>query len=228
MPAIAASISASRPPLSYSAPVKAQPDEFASLDRLGAVQTLKRDDTLFHEGDAAQYYFKVVQGAVRSCKLLRDGRRHVGDFFLPGDFIGLDAESDYMFTAEAIADTIVVRYARRSVEALAAQEPKVGRRLLAIACRSLNAARQHMLLLSRKTAEERIATFLMGIADKKGGNEVTLPMTRTDIGDHLGLTMETVSRALAHLKSEGVIELKSSHNVRIRDREALADLAEAE
>jgi len=203
------------------------PDEFAALDRLGAVVTLKRDETLFREGDAAQYYFKVVQGAVRSCKLLRDGRRHVGDFYLPGDFIGLDAEQDYIFTAEAIADATVVRYSRRSVEALAAQEPKIGRRLLSLACHSLNAAQQQMLLLSRKTAEERIASFLMGIAEKKGGMQVTLPMTRTDIGDHLGLTMETVSRALAHLKHEGVIELKSSHDVRIRDREALADLAEA-
>jgi CRP/FNR family transcriptional regulator, nitrogen fixation regulation protein len=208
------------------APQKAQ-DEFASLDRLGTVVTLKRDMVLFHEGDPAQYYFKVVQGAVRSCKLLRDGRRHVGDFYLPGDFIGLDAEAEYVFTAEAIADATLVRYARRSVEALAVQEPKIGRRLLHLACRSLNAAQQQMLLLSRKTAEERIATFLIGIADRKDGRQVSLPMTRTDIGDHLGLTMETVSRALAHLKSEGVIELKSSHDVRIRDREALAELAEA-
>jgi len=225
MPAIAAFKAVSSRPAPR--PVKAPVDEFASLERLGTVQILKRDETLFREADAAQYYFKVVQGALRSCKLLRDGRRHVGDFFLPGDFIGLDAEEQYSFSAEAIADTIVVRYARRSVEALAAQEPKIGRRLLSIACHSLNTAQQQMLLLSRKTAEERIASFLMGIAERKGGTQIALPMTRTDIGDHLGLTMETVSRALAHLRNEGVIELKSSHDVRICNREALADLAEA-
>src|SRR6185437_5290010 len=87
-----------------NAPPKAVRDELGALDRLGTVVTLRREQPLFHEADPAEFYFKVVSGAVRSCKLLADGRRHVGDFFLPGDFIGLDAETSYIFSAEAVTD----------------------------------------------------------------------------------------------------------------------------
>ena len=205
-----------------------RPDELAALDRIGSVVTLRREESLFYEGDSADYYFKVVTGAVRSCKLLADGRRHIGDFFLPGDFIGLDAATDYIFSAEAVTETTVVRYARRSVDALAFQEPKIQRRLLSIVCHELSAAQGRMLLLSRKTADERIASFLLGLAVRTGHAErVALPMTRTDIGDHLGLTMETVSRALSQLRHDGVIALVNSHEVVIRDRDALEDKAEA-
>ena len=205
-----------------------RPDALAALDRVGAVVTLRRDEALFYDGDAAEYYFKVVTGAVRGCKLLADGRRHIGDFYLPGDFIGLDAEAHYIFTAEAVTDITLVRYQRRSVEALAWQEPGIGRRLLSLACRGLTAAQHQMLLLSRMTADERIASFLLAMAARSGdGEHVALPMTRTDIGDHLGLTMETVSRALSQLKSAGIIALKSSHEVAIRDRDRLEEIAEA-
>ena len=203
-------------------------DDLGTLDRLGTVVTLRREQPLFREGDRADFYFKVISGALRTCKLLADGRRHVGEFFLPGDFIGLTATSDYIFAAEAVSETVVVRYSRRSVDALALQEPRLGRRLFAIACESLSVAQHQMVLLGRKTAEERIASFVLDMAERGGdGDGITLPMTRTDIGDHLGLTMETVSRAFAQLKREGVIELKSTHNIVIRDRDALADLADA-
>jgi CRP-like cAMP-binding protein len=203
-------------------------DAVKALDRLGVVVTFHRDQSLFYEGDRAEFYFKVVSGAVRSCKLLPDGRRHVGDFFLAGDFIGLEAAISYIFSAEAITDTTLVRYSRRSVDALAAIEPRVGRRLLDIACHGLSAAKQQMVLLSRKTAEERIASFVLGMAERNGTADcVALPMTRTDIGDHLGLTMETVSRAFSQLKSDGVLELKNSREVTIRNRDALEALAEA-
>ncbi|HUZ73531.1 MAG TPA: helix-turn-helix domain-containing protein [Stellaceae bacterium] len=204
-----------------------RPDALAALDRVGTVVTLRHDDSLFYEDDAAEYYFKVVTGAVRGCKLLADGRRHVGDFYLAGDFIGLDADTRYIFTAEAVTDTTLVRYQRRSVDALAWQEPGIGRRLLSLACRGLTAAQHQMLLLGRKTADERIASFLLAMAARSGdGEHIVLPMTRTDIGDHLGLTMETVSRALSQLKSAGVIAFKNSHEVVIRDRAQLEDIAE--
>jgi CRP-like cAMP-binding protein len=209
-------------------PTAARQDGLGALDRLGSVVSLRREQPLFREADPAEFYFKVVSGAVRSCKLLADGRRHVGDFFLAGDFIGLDAEASYSFTAEAVTETIVVRYSRRSVDALAWQEPRVGHSLLRIVCHGLSAAQQQMVLLGRKTAEERIASFILGLAERNGAaNRVSLPMTRSDIGDHLGLTMETVSRALTQLRKDGVIELTSSHELIIRDRETLADLAEA-
>lgn len=203
-------------------------DEFATLDRVGTVVTLSRDEVLFYDGDAASHCCKVLTGAVRCCKLLADGRRHVSEFYLPGDLIGFDAEANYRFTAEAVTDTSVVRYTRRSVEVLAAQEPRFGRRLLSIACHGLSAAQQKLVLLGRKTAEERIASFLIDLAERNGeSSRVSLPMNRTDIGDHLGLTMETVSRGLSHLKNEGIISLENSHQILIRDRDALEELADA-
>jgi CRP-like cAMP-binding protein len=205
----------------------ARQDDLGALDRLGTVVALRREQPLFHEADPAEFYFRVVSGAVRSCKLLANGRRHVGDFFLPGDFIGLDAEIGYIFSAEAVTETTVIRYSRRSVDALAWQEPRIGHSLLRIACQGLSAAQQQMVLLGRKTAEERIASFILGLAERNGaGDRISLPMTRSDIGDHLGLTMETVSRGLTQLKKDGVIELTSSHELVIRDREMLADLAD--
>lgn len=204
----------------------ARGDELGDLEPLGSVVTLCREQPLFHETDRAELYFKVVSGAMRSCTVLANGRRHVGEFFLPGDFIGLDAETSYAFTAEAVTDTTVLRYSRRRVDALAWLEPRIGRSLLRIACHGLVVARQQMVLLGRKTAEERIASFILGLADRNGAaDRVALPMTRSDIGDHLGLTMETVCRALAQLKKDGVIEL-TIHELVIRDRDTLAGLAE--
>ena len=203
-------------------------DALAALDEVGSVVALRREEVLFHECDPAEHYFKMVRGALRSAKLLADGRRHVSEFYLPGDFIGLDAATNYHFTAEAMAETVVIRYQRRAVEALAWQEPQIGRRLLNIACHGLSAAQQKLVLLGRKTAEERIASFLLDLAERIGtADRLSLPMSRTDIGDHLGLTMETVSRGLSHLKSEGIIALENSHEIVIRNRAALEDLAEA-
>ena len=203
-------------------------DDFAALDHIGTVLSLSREDVLFYEGDTADHYFKVVTGAIRFCKLLADGRRHVSDFYLPGDFIGLDGEANYLFTAEAVTQTSVVRYTRRSVDALAWQEPRIGRQLLSIACHGLSLAQQKQVLLGRKSAEERIASFLLDLAGRNGETDrVSLPMSRTDIGDHLGLTMETVSRGLSHLKSEGIISLENSHQILFRDRDALEGLADA-
>jgi len=202
------------------------PDGIAVIDRVGTVVTLKHDEALFREGDPADRYFKVVRGAVRGCKLLADGRRHIGDFFLPGDFIGLDAAETYGFSAEAVSDITIIRYARRKVEALAWQEPRVAKSLVKMMREDLCAARERMTLLGHLTAMERIASFLLTMADRTGDTRVSLPMTRTDIGDYLGLTMETVSRAFSRLKGDGVIEQKSVHEVVIVDRDALEELAE--
>src|SRR5690242_2979037 len=98
----------------------AMADVLAALDGIGAVVTLRRDEPLFRPGDSAEFYFKVLKGAVRGCRLLADGRRHIGEFFLAGDFIGLDAAESYAFAAEAIVETTFIRYSRRKVEALAA------------------------------------------------------------------------------------------------------------
>jgi CRP-like cAMP-binding protein len=202
--------------------------ELSALDRVGTVITLRRDQALFEEGDAARYCYKVLTGALRSCRLLPDGRRHIGEFLLPGDFIGLELDDNYRCTAEAVGDATLMRYSRQAVDRMAEQQPRLGKRLLDRICGDLFAAQTQMLLLGRKNAVERLASFLLTMADRAGtGDHLSLPMTRSDIADHLGLTTETVSRVFGQLKSQGVIRLQASGEVLLRNRDGLETLAEA-
>jgi CRP/FNR family transcriptional regulator len=210
-------------------PVRAEESELSILDTVGSVMLLRRDAVLFREGDAADCYYKVVSGAVRSFKLLPDGRRHITDFFLTGDFIGVEALDRHGHTAESVNEATVVRYERRMIDALISGSPRVGRFLLARACAELSEARSRMLLLGRMSARERLASFLLRIAARsrrRDRDSIPLPMTRTDIGDHLGLTTETVCRTFAQLKSAGLIEAQSPHELRVLQRQALAALAQ--
>lgn len=199
-------------------------ESLAALDGIGAVITLRRDEPLFRSGDAAEFYFKVLKGAVRSCRVLADGRRHIGEFFLAGDFIGLDAAESYAFAAEAIVETTLIRYSRRKVEALAAEEPRINQSLVEIMRAGLAAARERMLLLGHMTAMERIASFLLNLSERRADGRISLPMTRTDIGDYLGLTMETVSRTFSQLKSGGIITQHGMHELAIAKPAALVEL----
>lgn len=199
-------------------------DGLAALDGLGAVITLRRDEPLFRSGDAAESYFKVLKGAVRGCRVLADGRRHIGEFFLLGDFIGLDAGEQYAFSAEAITEATVIRYSRRKVDALIAAEPRVGQSLVEIMRTGLAIARERMLVLGHMTAMERIATFLLNLSERCGDGRVSLPMTRTDIGDYLGLTMETVSRTMSQLKGDGIITQYGLHELAIAKPAELVEL----
>jgi CRP-like cAMP-binding protein len=203
-------------------------ESLAALDRIGKAMSLARGEALFLEGDPALYCFKVISGAVRSCRVLTDGRRHIAEFFLPGDFIALSAEGAYRFTAEAVSETKLMRYPRHSVEQMTEAQPRLSRCLLDLLCRNLSAAQQQMLLLGRKNAVERMATFLLMMADRAStGERVSLPMTRTDIADHLGLTTETVSRIFGQLKSRRVIQLTGASEVVVKDIDALEELAQA-
>jgi CRP-like cAMP-binding protein len=203
-------------------------DDLAALDRIGTVVSLRRDQALFAEGDPARYCYKVLTGAVRSCRLLADGRRHIGEFLLPGDFIGLELDDVYRFTAEAVSDATLMRYSRQAVDHMAEQRPRLGRCLLDRICGDLFAAQSQMLLLGRKNAMERLASFLLSMADRTGsGDRLSLPMTRSDIADHLGLTTETVSRVFGQLKSQGVIRMQASSEVVLRHRDGLETLADA-
>ena len=222
MPALAL---AYRPTAQHAPPRRiALAESLAALDGVGAVIALRRDEPLFRPADMAEFYFKVLKGAVRSCRVLADGRRHVGEFFFDGDFIGLDAAESYAFAAEAIVDSTLIRYSRRKVEALAAAEPRIGQSIVEIMRAGLAAARERMLLLGHMTAMERIASFLLELSERHNDGRVRLPMTRTDIGDYLGLTMETVSRAFSQLRSDGIISQHGLHELTIAKPAALAEL----
>lgn len=192
----------------------------------GAVRNVRKDEEIFAEGDRAAYFYKVVSGAVRTSKLLSDGRRQIDAFHLPGDIFGIESGEEHRFTAEAVQDCQVLPYKRCGLEALAESEAVTSRQIVAAMMRSLERAQEHMLLLGRKSAMEKIATFLLDLSSRLSENgQLDLPMSRIDIADHLGLTIETVSRTLTQLERQHVIELPAHRrSIVLRDRAALRRL----
>jgi len=186
-----------------------------------------RGTEIFGEAEPAEYVYQVVEGAVRSYKLLSDGRRQIGAFHLVGDIFGLENGAVHRFTAEAIVDT-TVRLARRvSLEHVAATDALVARNLLTMTTSNLQHAENHMLLLGRKTSLERVAAFLLEMDGRLTASGVmALPMSRRDIADYLGLTLETVSRALSHLHEKGMLDFlgQTQRQIVLRDRPELAKL----
>ena len=194
--------------------------EFLAL--MGTALPFARNVEIYGEGEPADYLYKVVEGAVRTYKLLNDGRRQIGGFYLPGDVFGLELEGEHRLTAEAICDSKIVLIKRSAVVALAARQSDVAHELWAMTARELASVQNLMLTLGRKTAQERVAAFLLEMAGRgDGANEVELPMSRLDIADYLGLTIETVSRTLTQLENTAAIELPSSRRIVLRNRPAL-------
>ena len=187
--------------------------------------TYRKDEEIYGEGEPCEYVYQVVRGAVRTYKLLSDGRRQIGAFHLVGDVFGLDAGSTHRLTAEAIADTTVRLVKRRNLESAAASNVQVAHNLWTMTADDLRHAEDHMLLLGRKTAMEKVATFLLEMDRRisKTGM-MALPMCRRDIGDYLGLTLETVSRALSQLSDQGILMFSSARQIVLRNRQRLADL----
>lgn len=187
----------------------------------------RKDTEIYGEKEPAEYVYQVMSGAVRSYKLLSDGRRQIGAFHLIGDIFGLENDDVHRFTAEAIVDT-TVRLARRlSLERVAHSDPTLARNLLTMTTSNLQHAENHMLLLGRKTALERVAAFLLEMDQRLTGvGVVALPMCRRDIADYLGLTLETVSRALSKLHTYGALNFLGSNQreIMLVDRAQLARL----
>ena len=182
----------------------------------------KKGNEIFGEKEPADYVYQIVTGAVRSYKLLSDGRRQIGAFHLAGDIFGLEIGSDHRFTAEAIVDTTVRLMKRRSLELVAESDLTVARNLLSMTTSNLRHAEDHMLLLGRKTSLERVAAFLIEMDRRStAAGILALPMCRRDIGDYLGLTLETVSRALSQLHSEGVLGFSGARQIILRNRQRL-------
>lgn len=193
---------------------------------LGTARTVAKDEEIFAEGDRAAYFYKVVSGAVRTFKLLSDGRRQIDAFHLPGDIFGLESGDEHRFSAEALGDATVIAYRRCSMDVLASRDQAFANQVIASMMRSLERAQEHMLLLGRKHALEKIATFLLVLSERlTDDSHVDLPMSRIDIADHLGLTIETVSRSLTQLERQGIIELPAHRrSIVLRDKAALERL----
>lgn len=202
------------------------PDELARLVRIARSAHLAPGETLFHEGDPADQVFTLVEGVLQLCKLLEDGRRQITGFLVPGDFVGLAFGSDYVYTAEAVTPVRLCAFRRAPFLVLLGEFPHLEQNLFARVTNELVAAHEQMLLLGRKTAKERVATFLLRFSARLGDAErFDLPMGRGSIGDYLGLTIETVSRTLAALRREGVIALEGRAGIRLLDRARLAGYA---
>ena len=200
------------------------------LDRLGTTHSYPQGKLIVEEGDAAEHVFKVTSGALRAVRLLPDGRRYITRFLLPGDFFGLADRAEYGNSVEVVQHATVVRYTRSGFDALLERNTRAGRHFLGLVCGELTAAQDRLLLLGRKNALERMATFLLAMADRqqekgKAADAIDLPMNRTDVADYLGLTVETVSRLLTQMRSRRMIELPSANHVVFRNREALEELS---
>jgi len=191
----------------------------------GALMRVERNVEVYGEEEPAEYLYQVVSGAVRTYKVLQDGRRQIGAFHLPGDIFGLEADEVHAFSAEAVSDC-TLRIARRaSIMALATRDGDLATELWQRTAEAFRRAQEHMLLLGRKNAEERVASFLLRMAARTAtGQAIELPMSRQDIADYLGLTIETVSRTLTILENRAAIELPSSRRIFVRSRSSLQQL----
>ena len=187
--------------------------------------TYGKDEEIYGEDEPAEYVYQVISGAVRSYKLLSDGRRQIGAFHLPGDVFGLESGATHRLATEAIIDTTVRLVKRKSLEQAAGHDVQVARKLWTMTAGELRHAEDHMLLLGRKTAMERVATFLLEMDRRLTvAGMMALPMCRRDIGDYLGLTLETVSRALSQLHAQGVLGFSGARQIVLRKRERLHNM----
>lgn len=216
-------------PFSICAPLSGH--ELVELDRLSTTLHLKPGATFIHEGDPTEHCFNITQGSAKIYKLLPDGRRQIIGFLFTGDFLGTTATGPYSVSAEAMTPLTLCRFERRAFKEALVRLPNLERALLDRTADELEAAREQMLLLGRKAARERVASFLLGLSRRaarlgRSADPVHLPMGRSDIADYLGLTTETVSRVFTQLRTEGLIRLNGTSEVHLLRRTALESLCE--
>jgi len=202
-----------------------QIDRDDALAATGCSVQFAQDREIYGEGDKAAVFFKVVEGVVRTCKFLSDGRRQIDAFHVAGDVFGFEAGAEYHLSAEAVCNCKLTSHRRRGLEELAATDLALSQQLFSYAMRGMTRAQDHSLLLGRRSAVEKVAAFLLEWARHAAGCQtITLAMTRQDIADYLGLTIETVSRTLSQLERDAVIEIPTARQIRLKNLAALHSL----
>ena len=196
-------------------------DEWVGAARL----TFRQGEEIYAQDEDADLIYRLVRGAVRTSHLQADGRRQIGDFYYEGDVLGVETGPAHRFSAEALGDCEVLAV-RRSGSA-AYDAGRLDRMIWQATAAELGRAQTHMLLLGRATAYEKVARFLLDIAARFRDELVSLPMSRQDMADYLGLTIETISRMLGRLQAEGLVEFVGARRYRIRRPGALAGMAAA-
>ncbi len=207
------------------------PEELSVFGNAMVTTTLTPGMHLIDEGEPEKYVFSISTGCLKCFKLLPDGRRQITGFLFPGDFLGLARSETYTSSVEAVTPATLCRMERSELKKFAETIPNLNRRLHELASEALAEVQGQIVLLGRKTAQERLATFLLTLSRRAGErgnatNPVDVPMSRDDIGDFLGLTTETVSRTFSRLRKEGLIGMDKDKRIEILDFEGLSDIAE--
>ena len=191
----------------------------------GNTLSFAANQKIYAEGDDSRVFYRVVSGVVRICRFLSDGRRQIDAFYGEGEVFGFEVAGTRSFGAEAVTDCTVCCYQQVKLAGAKGSATAVPQQLFSYAMARLAKAQEHAMVLSRRSAQERVATFLVEWAKRSNGKDVaSLAMTRTDIGDYLGLTIETVSRSLSHLERQGYIALPTARQIEIKNVSALEDL----
>jgi CRP/FNR family nitrogen fixation transcriptional regulator len=188
--------------------------------RIGIIRSYARKSEIVGEDDPANRVYEVVSGTVCTCKMLREGRRQISGFYFPGDVFGLENAKKHNVAAQAITKAVVRVIKKQALTALASSNREVADQLLALTARELTRKQDHLLTLLSTTAEERIICFLIDMVLRASPREdhfIALPMSRLDIADYLGLTIETVSRTLWDLERRGAIEISGYHSIALRN-----------
>lgn len=203
-------------------------DELAVLEKMKSYKTYAPGEAIIWRGDDMQHISSVVVGIASLSRTLEDGRTQMVGLLLPSDFIGRPGRQAVDFDVTAVTEVTLCRFERKAFEALVADVPHISQRVMEMALDELNAAREWMVLLGRKTAREKIATFIEMVVRRDSvpphaGDPHTLPLTREEIANFLGLTLETVSRQLSLMKKDGVLNFIDRRKFEIRDLAALQD-----
>jgi CRP/FNR family transcriptional regulator, nitrogen fixation regulation protein len=211
--------------LAYDVESNAAPASITDvMHRLGVRMTYAKDEEIFAQDEDADLVHLLISGTVRTTRLLSDGRRQVGEFYYPGDLIGLETGVVHRFSAEAISDCTVL-VVRRSALRTFLEEGQLERAIWEAARRELERTQEHLLVLGRKTACEKVASFLMGLAQRERAERVVMPMSRQDMADYLGLTIETVSRMLTQLQGQSVVQFDGCRKFKVTRWDALEEMA---
>lgn len=195
------------------------------LSQFGVKMAFARDEEIYAQEEEADLIYQVVSGAVRTTRLMSDGRRQIGAFYRAGDVFGMEKGEEHRFSAEALCDTVLL-VAKKKALGLAAGQDALERFMAQATARELDRMQDHLLLLGRKTACEKVASFLLEMADRATKQKVDLPMGRQDMADYLGLTIETVSRMVTQLQTASIVEFPANRQFVVTNRAALERLSE--
>lgn len=207
------------------------PPELSSVFSFQPIIAAVPGQALFWEGDDAKFVFQVEHGMLRALRLLADGRRVIVGFLRPGDLLGVSLKDRYVYTVEAITEVRLRRYPRRRFEDEVARQPHLRAQLFSKLCDEMTAAQDQAVLLSRRSADEKVANFLLMMArdrDAERTDHVDLPMTRLDIADYLNMTIETVSRTITKFASNGVIAAPDRRSIIVLKKHMLQSIADGE